>query len=64
MHARVTQPAPSREVASTSGRLVAKTSSPSSGGTWLKTVCVCQGALLSREGCEAVAMSEVKQIPA
>ncbi len=39
-----TQPAPSRCRASTSGRLLENTSSPSSGGTWLKTSWVCHGA--------------------
>ena len=39
-----TQPAPSRSTASTSGVLLENTSTPSSGGAWLNTVCVCHGA--------------------
>ena len=55
---------PRARSASTSGRLLEKTSRPSSGGTWLKTVCVCHGAVLSPVGCETVAMEEVTQMAA
>ena len=58
----LTQLAPSRWVASTSGRLLVKRSSPSSAGTWLKTVCVCHGAALSREVCETVAIVKSSRV--
>ena len=48
---------PRARVASTSGRLLEKTSRPSSGGTWLKTSWVCHGAVLSPVACETVAMA-------
>ena len=58
------QPAPSRSVASTSGRLEEYTSTSCSGGTWLKTSCVRQARDPSRCGCDTVAMQEVKQMRA
>src|SRR5271165_3879261 len=51
-----TQAAPSRSTASTRGRLLENTSTPSRGVAWLKTVWVCQGAALPRGSCVTAAI--------